>query len=89
MKAAVETAVARPRTTWAWCVGTFFGLGLLKPAPGTWGSAGGLLVWSALLPTASVPSHLLLPTGCWPPSSRFPSGSRQARLAYARESERS
>ncbi|HEV8525750.1 MAG TPA: phosphatidylglycerophosphatase A [Terriglobales bacterium] len=34
-----------PRTTWAWLVATFFGVGFLRPAPGTWGSAVGLLVW--------------------------------------------
>lgn len=30
-----------PDVVWA----TAFGLGFLKPAPGTWGSAGGLAVW--------------------------------------------
>jgi len=26
------------KATWAWTVATFFGAGLLKPGPGTWGS---------------------------------------------------
>lgn len=34
-----------PRTRWAWAVGTFFGVGRLRPGPGTWGSAAGLLLW--------------------------------------------
>jgi phosphatidylglycerophosphatase A len=34
-----------PRTPWAWAVGTFFGAGLLKPGPGTWGSVGAMLLW--------------------------------------------
>jgi phosphatidylglycerophosphatase A len=33
------------KTLWAWAVGTFFGAGLLKPGPGTWGSVAALLLW--------------------------------------------
>jgi phosphatidylglycerophosphatase A len=29
----------------AWVVGTFFGAGLLRPGPGTWGSAAAALLW--------------------------------------------
>lgn len=35
------------RTAWAWVIGTFFGAGLLKPGPGTWGSAAAALLWLA------------------------------------------
>ncbi len=35
------------RTAWAWVAGTFFGAGLLKPGPGTWGSAAAALIWLA------------------------------------------
>ena len=35
------------RTAWAWAVGTFLGAGLLRPGPGTWGSAAGALLWMA------------------------------------------
>lgn len=35
------------KTLWAWAVGTFFGAGLLKPGPGTYGSAAALLLWYA------------------------------------------
>lgn len=35
------------RTLWAWTVATFFGAGLGKPGPGTWGSAAALLLWCA------------------------------------------
>jgi len=34
-----------PKTRWAWAVGTFFGAGLLKPGPGTYGSIAALLLW--------------------------------------------
>jgi phosphatidylglycerophosphatase A len=37
----------RKKTPWAWAVATFFGSGLLKPGPGTWGSIAALLVWAA------------------------------------------
>lgn len=33
------------RTTWAWALGTFFGAGLLKPGPGTYGSVAAVLLW--------------------------------------------
>jgi len=33
------------RTTWAWLVGTFCGIGQLKPGPGTWGSVAATLIW--------------------------------------------
>ncbi len=35
------------KTLWAWAIGTFFGAGLLKPGPGTYGSIAGLLLWFA------------------------------------------
>ncbi len=36
----------RSRTAWAWVVATFFGAGLLRPGPGTYGSVAALLVWA-------------------------------------------
>ena len=33
------------KTGWAWAVGTFFGAGLLRPGPGSWGSAAAALLW--------------------------------------------
>jgi phosphatidylglycerophosphatase A len=43
------------RTTWAWLVGTFFGAGLMKPGPGTYGSVAAVLLWFAA-------AHTLHPT---------------------------
>ena len=34
-----------PRTLWAWAVATFFGVGFLKPGPGTYGSVVTVLLW--------------------------------------------
>ncbi|MHB1673815.1 MAG: phosphatidylglycerophosphatase A family protein [Acidobacteriaceae bacterium] len=39
--------MTKKRTAWAWALATFFGAGFLRPAPGTWGSAAGLLLWLA------------------------------------------
>lgn len=46
---------AAKKTLWAWTVGTFFGAGLLKPGPGTYGSILALLLWYGA-------AHLLQPT---------------------------
>jgi phosphatidylglycerophosphatase A len=35
------------KTLWAWTVATFFGAGLGKPGPGTWGSAAAVILWGA------------------------------------------
>jgi phosphatidylglycerophosphatase A len=35
------------RTLWAWAIATFFGAGLGKPGPGTWGSVAAVLLWAA------------------------------------------
>src|SRR5579859_8271829 len=34
------------RTAWAWTIATFFGAGLGKPGPGTWGSIAAVLLWA-------------------------------------------
>lgn len=34
-----------PKTRWAWTIGTFFGAGLLRPGPGTYGSVAAVLLW--------------------------------------------
>ncbi len=37
------------KTLWAWAVGTFFGIGLLKPGPGTWGSVAAVLLYGVAI----------------------------------------
>lgn len=39
--------VGAKKTGWAWVVGTWFGAGLLKPGPGTYGSVAAVLLWYA------------------------------------------
>jgi phosphatidylglycerophosphatase A len=36
------------KTLWAWTVATFFGAGLGKPGPGTWGSVAAVLLWAGV-----------------------------------------
>ncbi|HUZ93648.1 MAG TPA: phosphatidylglycerophosphatase A [Edaphobacter sp.] len=36
---------AEKKTFWAWTIGTFFGAGLLKPGPGTYGSIAAVVLW--------------------------------------------
>jgi phosphatidylglycerophosphatase A len=45
VKEPIDDPVGAGKTAWAWAVGTFFGAGLLRPGPGTWGSAAAALLW--------------------------------------------
>ena len=36
------------KTPWAWTVATFFGAGLGRPGPGTWGSIAAVLLWGVV-----------------------------------------
>ncbi len=49
------------KTLWAWAVATFFGAGLLKPGPGTYGSIAALVLWITAAQTLH-PAHLALYT---------------------------
>lgn len=40
-------AAGANKTRWAWAVATWFGAGLLKPGPGTYGSVAAMLLWMA------------------------------------------
>ena len=39
---------SRPAPLWATLVATFFGVGRVRPGPGTWGSAMAVLLWAAV-----------------------------------------
>ncbi|MGO8934878.1 MAG: phosphatidylglycerophosphatase A [Terracidiphilus sp.] len=47
------------KTPWAYAIATFFGAGLLKPGPGTWGSVAALLLWAAFAFTLHPPTLTL------------------------------
>jgi phosphatidylglycerophosphatase A len=59
IKIPTERAIASTAPLWARLVATFFGAGLLRPAPGSWGSLATALLWWLLA------SHL-------PPAARLP-----------------
>jgi len=48
------------KTLWAWTVATFFGAGLGKPGPGTYGSVAAVLLWGAFAWLARPTPHTLL-----------------------------
>jgi phosphatidylglycerophosphatase A len=50
------------RTTWAWLVGTFFGIGEIRPGPGTWASAVTVLLWWAAAKEIFVPHQWMVAT---------------------------
>jgi len=51
---------SQKKSAWAFAIATFFGAGRLKPGPGTWGSVGALLVWTAFARLAHPTPHILL-----------------------------
>jgi len=53
---------AEKKTLWAWLIGTFFGAGLLKPGPGTYGSIAAVLLWFGAA-NALQPSPIALAIG--------------------------
>jgi phosphatidylglycerophosphatase A len=50
----------KPKTKWAWTIATFFGAGLGKPGPGTWGSVAAVLLWAAYAKFVHPTPHVLL-----------------------------
>jgi phosphatidylglycerophosphatase A len=60
-RAGVPPAVASGFTTpvWASVAATFFGIGRLRPGPGTWASVATVLLWTAI--ASLLPSALLTP----------------------------
>ena len=40
-----HSAERRAQTGWAWAIGTFFGIGLIGPGPGTWASLAAAAIW--------------------------------------------
>jgi phosphatidylglycerophosphatase A len=48
------------KTVWAWTVATFFGAGLGKPGPGTWGSVAAFLIWAVAGIVLHAPAQTLL-----------------------------
>ncbi len=56
----MKTDLPHKRTAWAWVIATFFGAGLGKPGPGTWGSVATVLLWAACAWAFHPAPHTLL-----------------------------
>jgi len=54
----MDDAAAAPR--WATLIATFFGIGYLRPGPGTWASAATMLLWAAVASRTQEPIRLPL-----------------------------
>lgn len=48
------------KTLWAWAVATFFGIGRLKPGPGTWASVAAVILWAVAARAGRLAPHALL-----------------------------
>jgi phosphatidylglycerophosphatase A len=57
--AAPPPATAAAPSRWAWLVATFFGVGMLRPGPGTWGSLAAVLSWAAIAHAIPAPQRSL------------------------------
>ncbi|GAA3769603.1 phosphatidylglycerophosphatase A family protein [Terriglobus aquaticus] len=51
------------RTRWAWIAGTFFGCGMGRPGPGTYGSVAAALVWFLVMRRMPAPAIPLVTLG--------------------------
>jgi phosphatidylglycerophosphatase A len=80
-------ANGRKAPLWAKLAATFFGVGHLKPGPGTWGSLATMLSWAVLshfLPGAwVVPTNILL--ACLAIAVGIPAATRVARATQIKD----
>ena len=44
----IQPALTKPAPLWATLIATFFGIGRMRPGPGTWGSAAAVMLWVAI-----------------------------------------
>jgi len=80
-------AEGRKAPLWATLVATYFGVGRLKPGPGTWGSLATMLSWAVLshfLPAAwVVPTNIAL--ACLALAVGVPAATRVARASQVKD----
>jgi len=83
----VDQRSQAPASLWATLVATFFGVGRLKPGPGTWGSAAAVLIWLALsrwIPSAWQPA-VLAGLAALAIALGIPAATRVARASRAKD----
>ena len=59
----LPTGVSSPAPLWATLVATFFGVGRLRPGPGTWASALTVLLWAAIAYTLPPMANIAVAVG--------------------------
>ena len=74
-------------TTWAWLTATFFGVGHLRPGPGTYGSVAAALLWFGAAHVLH-PTPLLLTLGTLITAALITAVGIPAATVVARESAR-
>jgi phosphatidylglycerophosphatase A len=57
--ATIPASPPKTRTLWAWVIATFFGAGLGKPGPGTYGSVAAMLLWALAAIAFHAPSQIV------------------------------
>lgn len=83
-----EERTALPHASgWASAVATFFGIGLLKPGPGTWASAVTTLLWGTLASYAPESSRapLAIAIAALATAVGVPAATRMARAAKTKD----
>ena len=89
----ITVAQADHAPAWAGLAATFFGIGRLRPGPGTWGSAAAVLLWAAIarwIPVAlrtevlAVLALLAVTIGI-PAATRFAKASGRQRSTIRRD----
>ena len=72
---------------WATLTATFFGIGHMRPGPGTWGSAVTVLLWAALAHTLPQPAHapVLVALAAAVTLIGIPAATRTARAAAKKD----
>src|SRR3989442_605311 len=56
-KGSIAARVTAPAPLWATVIATFFGVGRLRPGPGSWGSAATVLLWAIVAHSISATSQ--------------------------------
>jgi phosphatidylglycerophosphatase A len=82
-----DTATPSPAPLWASVTATFFGIGHLRPGPGTWASAATMLLWAALAHALPLPvrTPVLITLGVVTTLIGIPAATRISRASARKD----